>query len=308
MASDQELIEKFLADFTSKIVAEFGDKIDFILLFGSAARGEFVKGASDIDLIIQTKSNEDMTAIEGEAEKIFWDLDKKYNLEFKKVLSIAKSKNLIEKFLHGIEAKAHLFKPIFVFGPDELDWQNGTIKAERLDWILGATFLASLSTTFLKMKKEGKILFGRDIRAEIHPKLNFWERWKGIWLPFYLAVISIFIFPLLPKEGLKLATKAVFWQIDAVLLYLGQASFGQKEKLVGILKKRLGVPIAFAHLTLEILPKGSLLIVDEAAELRRNNFKIPFFLGYAFCFKSLFFVIMISWLANFKLIFQLLFD
>ncbi len=307
MANDQELVDKFLTDFISEIVTKFGDKIDFILLFGSAARGEFVKGASDIDLIIQTKKEEDVKVIEDEAEKIFWALDKKYNLEFKKSLSIAQTRNPIESFLHGVEAKAHLFKPIFVFGPEELDWQNAAIKAKRLDWVLGATFLASLSTTFLKMKREGRILFGRDIRAEIHPKLNFWERWKGIWLPFYLAVISILIFPVSAKEGLKLASKAVFWQIDAILLYLGKVTVGQKEQLVEVLEKKLRVPITFAHYTLKLLPKWSLEVVRQATEIRKSNFTTPYLTGIVFCFKSLFFVVLTGWMANFRLIFQLLF-
>lgn len=308
MVTNQELIDKFLTDFTSNIVSKYKEEIDFILLFGSAARGEFVKGASDVDLVIQAKSGKDVDEIQTAAEKLFWILDKKYDLEFKKSLSIAKTKRPIEKFLLAIEARAHLFKPIFVFGPDELDWKHGTVRTKRLDWILGATFLASLATTFLKMKKEGEILFGRDVRKEIRPKLNFWERWKGIWLPFYLAAISIFVFPLSRKEGLKLATKAVLWQIDAVLIFLGKLFSGQKEKLFEVLEKELRVPIIFTDFTLKLLPKSSISIINEAAEIRRNNFQTPFLAGLLFCYKALFFVIIISWLANFKLIFRLLFD
>lgn len=308
MTDDQKLIEKFLARFTSEITAKFADKIDFILLFGSAARGEFVKGASDVDLIIQAKNNSDVQAIENQAEKIFWSLDKKYNLDFKKSLSIAETRNPIEHFLHGIEAKAHLFKPIFVFGPNDLDWQNATLYTKRLDWAIGSTFLVSLATTFLKMKREGKILYGRDIRAEIKPKFNFWERWKGIWLPFYLAVISIFIFPVSPKEGLKLATKAVFWQIDAVLLYLGKVVFGKKEQLLKILEKQLKIPLAFANYNLKLMPKWSTSVVYQASEIRKRNFTGSYLEGFAFCFKALIFVVITGWIANFRLIFQLVFS
>jgi predicted nucleotidyltransferase len=51
--SDQQKAEAFLE--------EFADEIDFILLFGSAARGEFVLGKSDVDLVIQVKSGSSLS-------------------------------------------------------------------------------------------------------------------------------------------------------------------------------------------------------------------------------------------------------
>lgn len=302
MSTDQKLVDQFLKDFVDQIGEKFGGKIDFILLFGSAARGEFIKGASDVDLIIQLKEAKDKDAIEAEAEKIFWLLDEKYDLDFKKVLSTVASHNLAEKLFHNAEAAAHLFKPIFVFGPGELDWERGQIKAKRLDWLLASAFLVSLSTTFLKLKTEGKILYGQDIRAKIHPKISFWDKWKGIWLPFYLAVISIFVYPASPKEGLKLATKAVFWQIDAVLLYLGKQISGEKEKLKDVLKREIELTINLLNFSFKIFPEKSFEIFFQAANIRQQNFSAPYFAGWLFCFRALFFVIFTSWLANLRLI------
>ncbi|MBI5252840.1 MAG: nucleotidyltransferase domain-containing protein [Euryarchaeota archaeon] len=49
-AADQKLVMDFLEEFALKLAA--AHNIDFILLFGSAARGEWKRGISDVDVII----------------------------------------------------------------------------------------------------------------------------------------------------------------------------------------------------------------------------------------------------------------
>ena len=87
MTEDQQIIDKFLTELTEEVATTYGDHIDFIILFGSAARGEFKIGVSDIDLVIQLKNDEKLKQIEDFATEVFWQLDKKYDTQFEKVLS-----------------------------------------------------------------------------------------------------------------------------------------------------------------------------------------------------------------------------
>ena len=68
---DSEHIDAFLKEFISGLTKEFPQEIDFILLFGSAARGEFKAGISDVDLIIQLKKKQLVSKVEKSAERIF---------------------------------------------------------------------------------------------------------------------------------------------------------------------------------------------------------------------------------------------
>ena len=69
--ADQQRAELFLEEFVSGLVGSMEDDIDFILLFGSAARGEFILGKSDVDLIIQTKSDAAVRRIKKFTKSLF---------------------------------------------------------------------------------------------------------------------------------------------------------------------------------------------------------------------------------------------
>lgn len=55
---DQQRVQRFLREFSSRLSKKFSRYLDFILFFGSAARGEWKRGVSDIDIIIQAKKQE----------------------------------------------------------------------------------------------------------------------------------------------------------------------------------------------------------------------------------------------------------
>src|SRR3989344_8359958 len=206
MTDDQKLIEQFLAELVSKISDKYGREIDFIILFGSSARGEFRKGVSDIDLVIELIRASKRKEIEEFATNVFWELNEKYKTEFEKVLSTVKSKRILDNFLKGVEKEAHLYVPIFVFPPGWLDWEKGRIT--RFRWKLPAIFFIHQSFIFQRFKEEGKILYGRDIRTQINPKISFWERWKAIQIPFWLSFFSLLVLLLMPKLVFNWATKA----------------------------------------------------------------------------------------------------
>ena len=211
---DQQRIQKFLYEFSSRLSKKFEKDLDFILLFGSAARGEWKKGISDVDLIIQVKSQNKIEDISKEAEKIFWELDRKYKTELRKVCSIGNNKDFLKRALR----ETRLYVPFEVFGPEDIDWVHGKINKKEL-W-LGARLVAPESMLFLKMKSEGKILYGRDIRKEIQVKRNLWEKLKALFIPFYVALTSVFVALFAPKTALKMADKSVIYSIESFLYFL----------------------------------------------------------------------------------------
>lgn len=84
---DNELVNVFLQEFVRTLAKKYGNQIEFVLLFGSAARGEFKAGASDVDMIIQVADDRYKQRIEKYAEAIFWVLDKKHGTRLHEVCS-----------------------------------------------------------------------------------------------------------------------------------------------------------------------------------------------------------------------------
>ena len=174
----QKKVSLFVKELAKNLVEEFPKEIDFIILYGSAARKEFIPGVSDIDLIIQTKHQESVPIVERRALEIFWQVNKKYRLGFEKVCQQQSSKEgFTLNLLKAIERQTPLFKPIFVFGPEDLDWRNGEIKHKKL--FLKAKLFACGYSIFSHLKKEGKIIYGRDIRKKIKVKFSLWEKIKN---------------------------------------------------------------------------------------------------------------------------------
>jgi hypothetical protein len=217
-ADGQARVDAFLRDFVAGLKKGFGPEIDFVLLFGSAARGEFVLGKSDVDLVIQVKGNAMVGPVEAFAEKLFWKLDKKHGTMLRGVCSTGIGKSLLENALKAVEKQARLYKPFEVFGPNDIDWNRGMIK--RLDLMPGAILVASQLTLLYKMKHEGKILFGRDIRKEIRPRFTLWEKLKSIWVPQSISLAAIIISLALPKKAVEYASKAVFYELGSASMAL----------------------------------------------------------------------------------------
>ncbi|MCU0638067.1 MAG: nucleotidyltransferase domain-containing protein [Methanothrix sp.] len=229
-AADQQKADAFLEDFVRELGGACGSDIDFILLFGSAARGEFILGKSDVDLVISVKSNKAVRVVEQFAEPLFWRLDEKHGMMFKRVVSTGKSGSLLEDAIKKLEKQARLYKPFEVFGPDDIDWRAGRVK--RLDLLPGAALVASQLTLFYKMKHEGKILFGRDIRPEIEPRFSLWEKLKAIWVPQSIAFASIILALPLPQKAVAYAVKALFYEVDSVNLFQkNMVPLGQEKRI-----------------------------------------------------------------------------
>lgn len=298
MTDDQNLIEEFLRDLVSNIVEKYGNDIDFIILFGSAARGEFKKGVSDIDLVIQLKAAGRQKEIEEYATKVFWELNEKYKTEFEKVLATVKSKRILDNFLKGIEQEAHLYVPIFVFPPRWLDWEKARII--RPLWKPAAIFFIHQAFIFEKFKEEGQILYGRDIRPFIKPKITFWERWKAIQIPFWISLFSLLISPFALKQSVKYATKAILYELDSALDFVGirpkvkgEKIKTLKKKTIVIIKKRL-FDLHF-KLTFSLLSPKDLEIFDKASRIKSRYLILTRRESFKFIFQVFWFIIRTNW-------------
>jgi len=288
--SDQIIADLFLQDFVKELSQAWGSDIDFMLLFGSAARGEFVLGKSDIDLVIQVKSQGAVHPVESFAVPLFWRLDQKHGTEFKRVLSTAEADGYLETFIKALEKQARLYKPFEVFGPQDIDWSRGKIR--RLDLLPGATLVASQLTLLYKMKHEGVILYGRDIRPEIHPRFTRWEKLKAIWVPQTLALSSIILAPFLPQKAVGYATKAIFYELDSVNLFLTNAIPAGDARLQGFASATqfrdylLDDLRFYLELKLDLLSPQKREFVKEAARIKREGFSGSGRAALDFCLKA----------------------
>jgi len=285
--TDQDKVELFLEEFVSRLEESMGEDIDFILLFGSAARGEFILGKSDVDLVIQTRSDAAVRRVERFAESLFWQLDEKHGMQFDKVLSTGKSEGILEESLKFLEKQARLYKPFEVFGPNDIDWSEGLIK--RLDLLPGAILVASQLTLLYKMKYEGKVLFGRDIRPEINPRFSWWERLKAILVPQSIAFSSLFIALFLPQKATGLAVKALFYEVESVNIYQKSMIPPPQEKM-----RSFAGASQFQNATLDrvrflleknlgLLSEQKLELVKRAAVIKREGFQGSRWEALSFC-------------------------
>lgn len=204
----------------SAITKRYAKKIDFIILFGSAARGEFIRKVSDIDLVIQVFDEEDVGPIKRYATGMFWALDQRHKTGFDVSCSLRQAPTLLGRILRRFERKANLYTPIFVFGPDDMDWEHGRVR--KKDLALGATLIAPQASVFYNFKHFGKVYYGRDIRKVINPNLTVFERLKAILTPAYLAFAGLCIASVLPASAVKYCTKALLYEVDSALMFVHQ--------------------------------------------------------------------------------------
>ncbi len=229
---DTVLVNTFLSEFVRLLTAKYASDIDFILLFGSAARGEFRAGISDVDMIIQVKRNAAMSKVEKYAENIFWKLDKKHGTQLYKVCSTSR-----DDLFAGLEQKVKLYKPFEVLGPNDIKWSEGKISSPGLG-VFAA--IAPIYQFAKKIKREGKVLYGRNILEEIEVKEDIIDKIKAVLIPFLLSLFAFPVSIFFPNKGLKYSIKAVLYGIDNQMAVL-EAAYAKRVYLnIKILRAQLG--------------------------------------------------------------------
>lgn len=298
MTKDQQVIDKFLVELVEEVVTTYGKHIDFIILFGSAARGEFKIGVSDIDLVIQLKDDEKLNHIEDFVTEVFWQLDKKYRTEFEKVLSTVKSKDIVDRLFKKVEETGHLYVPIFVFPPGWIDWERG--RFTRPLWRSAAIFFIHQAFIIKRFKDEGKILWGRDIRPYIHPNINFWERWKAIQIPFWISLFSVLILPISRQKALKYSIKAVLYELDSALDFVDSRAKDKEEKIENLKKTAtftvdLKFLSLYLNLALSIIREKDLEIFNTASKAKSQEITLTNKEKIRFVWRSFWFIGRTNW-------------
>ena len=266
---DTVLVNNFLMDFTKTLVKQYPGDVDFILVFGSAAKGEFKAGISDVDIIIQLKREKNRKAFEKYAESLFWKLDEKHHTKLKQVCSTGRPDvfGLFEKELK-------LYKPFEVLGPKDIDWKAGKIVSEEL-----ATFaaVAPLTRFAKRVKREGKILYGRNVLEEINPLPSLVDDVKSIFIPYALSIFAVPLSLIMPNKALGYSLKAVLYAVSE------QVELIDEE------------PGKYIYLKMRILRSAlgnfySIRLTKEAIHAKKNFAKIKKEWSYvdkvAFCFQA----------------------
>jgi predicted nucleotidyltransferase len=294
---------QFIYEFRDEVVAELKDKIDFIIIYGSAVRREFVPGKSDVDIIIQIFKESDRKIIEKKATELFWEVAKKYpQLQFEKSLSVSKTKKRtpITKFLEKLEQSSFLYVPVFVFVKGEIDWKKGELHSDDPLIKLGQGLLIPQRSVFMRFKAEGEVLFGRDIRKEMKIKLTLMDRLRLGAAPQLLSFIGFLISPFAPKKARGYAVKALLYQIDSLLTAL--STYEKMERSQKIAKNQKVLLEDFTELLEKIIRlrldyrKGALRPSDfklftEAIQLKWGEKSLNHFQTIWFCLKANWFIV-----------------
>lgn len=299
----QELVWQFIYDFCDAVAKELSSKIDFIIIYGSAVRREFVPGKSDVDIVFQVFQKSDKEVVEKKATEIFWGIAKKYpDLGFEKSLSVSKSKkrNGITKILEKLEKSSFLYVPVFVFVKGEINWKDGELISDNPLIKLGQNLLIPQRSVFLRFKQEGVVLYGRNIKKEIMVRLTILDRLRLGLAPQLLSFIGLLLSPVAPKKARGYAIKALLYQIDSLL-----TAVSQYKKMDRMKKIEKNQRILMQHFTerLEKLirlkldyHKGALRVSDfalftEAVELKWDEKRLNYLETIWFCLKANWFII-----------------
>lgn len=298
----QEMVWQFIHEFRDRLVTNFSNLMDFIIIYGSAVRGEFVPGKSDVDILIQIFKKEDKVMIEKVATEIFWELAKKYPvLEFEKSLSISEEKknNFFTQLLEKAEKANFLYVPVFVFVQGEIDWKNGELHTDNPLLKAGQKLLVPQRTVFLRFKQEGKILFGRDVRKQIKVHLTWWDRLRLGFVPQLLSFIGFLIALMIPGKARSYSVKALLYQMDALIAALSRyEKMAQSQKvdkaqklLLNEFTQRLQkmVFLKLDHTKGSLRPRDFELL-QEAIQIKWGEKKLSYFATMEFTWRALFFI------------------
>lgn len=216
---DMERVNLFLQDFVSRLKAIFPHIKYSILLGGSAARGDFQSGRSDLDLIIYVHDDRDIQPMKDAAFPLFFELDKKHGLLIKKAMG----KRRPGHDVHGAgpggrpAGACALPQPFLVVGPSSPPMGSGGDLFSRLDFIHG--FSRALGNSG---RMSMKLLYGEwpspsPLKPGERPSTDRWD--PGILSYDFLA--SLAAAPLsfvMPDRAYARSMRAVFFAFESDII------------------------------------------------------------------------------------------
>lgn len=209
----------FLRDLVSAIISKFGNEIVSVVLFGSATTKEWVRGKSDIDLIVVVKHHNQRKTIENYMGKVFVRLDAKYGLQLVQTCTTyAKDANPIVNFLYRVEDSLVFGRPFYVLSMDQIDIEKGIITDVRIRFI--TSIFDSQSIFLAKIKQTGVVIYGRDLPSEIKLLPSALDKIRTALAPLWLIIMSLMSFPIDKLFSLNHSIKATIWACEDVLFTL----------------------------------------------------------------------------------------
>jgi hypothetical protein len=216
----QAIIRNFTKDLRWTVEkSEFRKSILSIVLLGSAAKGEFIKGESDIDFIVIVRNNSDKRPVTKFMNCTLTKLNEKHHLGLEETcLNRKKYDNIILNMLIKIESATFFGTQFYVISTSDYDFVKNKISDPRL-WFI-ATFLLPINQFLLNVKDTGITVYGKDFMKLLNVKLTFPDKIKIIAEQYLILIGSSLILPFNPKLALKNALKASLGQEEFNLMFL----------------------------------------------------------------------------------------
>lgn len=206
-------LKKPLDVLVSRLAQEYGPELVSIALFGSASTGEWVKGKSDIDLIIVVRQRSLRNKVENSANRILLEIDKKYDLKLTQTCStFVKRKNFFINLLYKIENILTFGKPFYVFSIDQIVFEKGVIHDAKIRFI--TAIFDPVDIFFAKMKYTGLTIYGHDLIGNIRFSSSVIQKARVAFAPFWLLLIGILAFPFDEAFALRHSIKATIWACE----------------------------------------------------------------------------------------------
>ncbi|MBI3190315.1 nucleotidyltransferase domain-containing protein [archaeon] len=225
----QFIIKNFIRDFKHMVEkSKFNKSVISIVLLGSAARGEFIKGESDIDFIVIVKSSSDKMPVTKFVSKCLEKLNKRHNLKLEETcLDRKKYDNKILNMIIKIEAATFFGTQFYVISLNDYDFFKNKISDPRL-WLI-ATFLLPINQFLLNVKDTGITVYGKNLIKLIDARMAFSDKIKIIVDQYLILIGSSLMLPFNPKLALKNALKASLNREEFDLMFLHKHLSGYKK-------------------------------------------------------------------------------
>lgn len=226
----QKELKPFISDFRLAVrQSPFSKDIISIILLGSAVKGEWIRGESDIDFIVVTKSRECKDNVSAFIEKTIKKLNKKYSMQLEKTTTIYKRTNPFLGFIFNIERAVFFGVPFYVISKEEFDLAHKKIRNAK---VLLLASLFSLDVFLESLKETAKIIYGQNLLKEIKTNVTAFDRIKILNQQFFVMLASILILPFDAKLALKHAVKCSLYEeeFDLILLHKKTHGYFKDEK------------------------------------------------------------------------------
>ena len=216
----QQIIEKFTTGLKKTVQnSRYRNQIVSIVLIGSAARGEFIKGESDIDFIVVVRKNSQKKAVTKFVSGVLNRLDEKLDMRLKETCTDRSDyHNEILKMIMRIESSVFFGVPFYTISLEDYDFFRNRIQNPKV-WFV-ATFLGSLNQFLLNVKDTGKTIYGRNLMKLVSVRLTHWDKAKIFGEQMLVMLAGVLVFPFNSKLALKHFIKSSLYQEEFDLLFL----------------------------------------------------------------------------------------